>query len=100
MRYTYKWLLRVSTHTCFLSHEPFYLFALQVDAASENFNGLAIATLTVFGYSFLVASFVLFLVKEKETKVGRCLAPRHSADLCMHKHFDPWSQMACMQVHR
>ncbi len=43
--------------------------SFQSDAASENFNGLVIATVTVFGYSFLVASFVLFLVKEKETKV-------------------------------
>ncbi len=55
-------------------HLPLHL---QVDAADESFNGLAIATLTVFGYSFLVASFVLFLVNEKETKVSQ-------QELCAH----------------
>ena len=42
---------------------------LQVQATSQNFNGYTIGTLVVFGYSLLLASFVLFLVNEKETKV-------------------------------
>ena len=42
---------------------------MQIDDASQNFIGFGVSTLVVFGYSFLLASFVLFLVKEKETKV-------------------------------
>ena len=41
----------------------------QVLATTQNFNGYSIGSLVVFGYSFLLASFVLFLVNEKETKV-------------------------------
>ena len=41
----------------------------QVENASNSLGGYAISTLTVFGYSFLVATFILFLVQEKEIKV-------------------------------
>ena len=41
----------------------------QVDDAATDPTGFGISVLVVFGYSFLLASFVLFLVKEKESKV-------------------------------
>ena len=43
----------------------------QVDAATQNNIGFAVGSQVVFGYSFLLASFVLFLVAEKESKVCR-----------------------------
>ena len=47
----------------------------QVLASSQNFTGYAIGTVVVFGYSFLLASFVLFLVNEMESKV--CISTVH-----------------------
>lgn len=41
----------------------------QADTATRNNIGFGIGSLVVFGYSFLLASFVLFLVTEKESKV-------------------------------
>lgn len=41
----------------------------QVESVSMNFAGFSIGSTVVFGYSFLIATFVLFLVTEKETKV-------------------------------
>lgn len=38
-------------------------------AATTDFTGFVLSIFVVFGYSFLLASFVLFLVKEKESKV-------------------------------
>ena len=58
---------------------------MQIDDAGTNPNGFGVGTLIVFGYSFLLASFVLFLVKEKESKVCGCL---HTI-MCMY---------VCMQV--
>ncbi len=51
----------------------------------DVFNGLAIGTLVVFGYSFLVASFILFPVKEKETKVGQHELPMCSTVYMLRK---------------
>ncbi len=57
----------------------------KVDSAAENFTGFAISTNTVFGYSFLVASFVLFLVQEKESKVWcMCEYVCCSMLICLH----------------
>ena len=42
----------------------------QVDISTLNFTGFAVGTLVVFGYSFLIATFILFIVQEKETKVS------------------------------
>ncbi len=44
--------------------------SVQVVDAANNATGFGIGILIVFGFSFLLASFVLFLVKEKETKVS------------------------------
>lgn len=41
----------------------------QLNDAATDPTGFGISVLVVFGYSFLLASFVLFLVKEKESKV-------------------------------
>ena len=43
---------------------------IQVNEIAEAMNGYTISTLIVFGYSFFVASFILFLVQEKENKVN------------------------------
>lgn len=43
---------------------------VQLEDASNDLTGFGIGILVVFGFSFLLASFVLFLVKEKETKVS------------------------------
>lgn len=40
----------------------------RLNAAASDPTGFGISTLVVFGYSFLLASFVLFLVAEKESK--------------------------------
>ena len=45
------------------------LFSSQVDATQQNFNGFAIGTMVVFGFSFLISTFVLFPISEKEIKV-------------------------------
>lgn len=50
----------------YLRHIP-----AQVDAATQNNIGFGVGSVVVFGYSFLLASFVLFLVAEKESKVCR-----------------------------
>ena len=43
--------------------------SVQIEDASRNFTGFSIGILVVFGFSFLLASFAIFLVKEKESKV-------------------------------
>ncbi|CAI8053623.1 ATP-binding cassette sub-family A member 3 [Geodia barretti] len=40
----------------------------EVDATQQNFNGFAIGTMVVFGFSFLISTFVLFPINEKEIK--------------------------------
>ena len=45
------------------------LLSCQIIDAISDPTGFGISVLVVFGYSFLLASFVLFLVKEKESKV-------------------------------
>ena len=42
---------------------------LQTQDALNDPAGFGVGILVVFGFSFLLASFVLFLVKEKESKV-------------------------------
>lgn len=42
---------------------------VQIEDAASDATGFGIGILVVFGFSFLLASFVLFLVQEKETKV-------------------------------
>ena len=41
----------------------------QVTSATQTFLGFSVGITVVFGYSFLLASFVLFLVQERESKV-------------------------------
>ena len=59
-------------HTLFNSIYPMSTL-VQVEGLRQsfdlNFTGYSIGTTVVFGYSFLIASFVIFIVKEKETKV-------------------------------
>lgn len=57
------------TFVKFLEH--IHHIPTQVDAATRNNIGFAVGSQVVFGYSFLLASFVLFLVAEKESKVWR-----------------------------
>ena len=45
-------------------------FNVQIRATQYNYNGFSIGSTVVFGFSFLIASFVLFLVNEKESKVS------------------------------
>ena len=54
--------------------------SVQIEDASRNFTGFSIGILVVFGFSFLLASFAIFLVKEKESKVYnvKCYILRHS----------------------
>lgn len=51
--------------------EHLHLIPAQVDAATQNNIGFGVGSVVVFGYSFLLASFVLFIVAEKESKVFR-----------------------------
>ena len=43
---------------------------LQIDDAQREFLGFTISSMSVFGISFLLASFIIFLVQEKESKVS------------------------------
>jgi len=59
----------------------------QADTVTQNNVGFGIGILVVFGYSFLLASFVLFLVAEKESKVHMCLRVRLHGDNYTNLHF-------------
>ena len=43
---------------------------VQIDDAQREFLGFTISSMSVFGVSFLLASFIIFLVQEKESKVS------------------------------
>ena len=42
---------------------------LQVDAAEDDFLGFSLSIIVIFGLSFLAASFILYPVAEKASKV-------------------------------
>ncbi len=42
---------------------------VQIEDAANDATGFGIGILVVFGFSFLLASFIFFLVQEKESKV-------------------------------
>ena len=77
------------TCICFLS-QGFYIYSsriliIQADAQQANLDGYYVGITVVFGYSFLVASFVLIVVAEKESKV--CSLDTHThvhASKCAH----------------
>ena len=54
---------------CLLMNFIILVTNFQINDAVSDPTGFGISVLVVFGYSFLLASFVLFLVKEKESKV-------------------------------
>ena len=61
---------------------------LQINTATQTFLGYTVGTMVVFGYSFLLASYVLFLVQERESKVCYGLAA-NSRDFVHMLYFPP-----------
>lgn len=45
------------------------LFYSQIEDAEAEFLGFTISSTSIFGLSFLFASFIIFLVQERDTKV-------------------------------
>ena len=74
----------ICTHTCTRtltsSHMCTHTLKLHIhmypQADTTNNVGFAIGSLVVFGYSFLLASFIVLPVTEKETKVQLCVCTR------------------------
>ena len=56
----------------------------QLDDAESEFLGFTVSSTTTFGLSFLYASFIVFLVQEKYSKVRT--ATMHSSHVHVHIH--------------
>ena len=49
----------------------------QISTSTQTFLGYTVGTMVVFGYSFMLASYVLFLVQERESKVCSNWTAKH-----------------------
>ena len=71
---------------------------MQIRQLEEN-NGILIGVMVVSGYSFLLASFVVFIVGEKESKV--CASTNiyvHTCTTCLYVFVRVWTTTPSLQA--